>query len=358
MVEGLTGEVGATQVAERVAAQFERPFAVDGREVFVTSSIGIALSPSPQTQPEQLVRYADLAMYQAKTRGKGHYAVYEGGVSGPAVERLDLEMELRGAVPRSEFTLHYQPVIDLASNQVMGLEALIRWQHPTRGLLPPADFITLTEETGLIVPIGQWVLREACRQASQWETVLSSDKPLIISVNLSAKQVQHPAFLDEVMEILRQSGLPPSRLMLEITESLLMDEEPTTLATLQALRGLGIHLALDDFGTGYSALNYLKRFPADTLKIDRSFVRGVGERPEDTAIVQAVITVAKSLQLRVAAEGIETEEQADHLRGMGCDYGQGFFFARPLPAAKVPALLAHPHWTSRPASRRATASLS
>ena len=181
---------------------------------------------------------------------------------------------------------------------------------------------------------------------------LPQESPLVISVNLSAKQVQHPAFLDEVTDILRQSGLPPSRLMLEITESLLMDEEPGTLKTLLALRELGIRLALDDFGTGYSALNYLKRFPADTLKIDRSFVRGVGERPEDTAIVQAVITVAKSLQLRVAAEGIETEEQAEQLRIMGCDYGQGFFFARPLPSAKVPALLSHPHWASRMSSRR------
>ena len=352
MLEGLAGAAGAIQLAERVAGQFERPFAVDGREVFITSSIGIALSPSPQTQPEQLVRYADLAMYQAKTRGKGHHALYEGGVSSPDVDRLDLEMELRGAVPRSEFTLYYQPVIDLASNRVMGLEALIRWQHPTRGLLPPADFIDLTEETGLIVPIGQWVLREACRQACLWDGALPQESPLVISVNLSAKQVQHPAFLDEVTDILRQSGLPPSRLMLEITESLLMDEEPGTLKTLLALRELGIRLALDDFGTGYSALNYLKRFPADTLKIDRSFVRGVGERPEDTAIVQAVITVAKSLQLRVAAEGIETEEQAEQLRIMGCDYGQGFFFARPLPSAKVPALLSHPHWASRMSSRR------
>jgi diguanylate cyclase (GGDEF)-like protein len=355
MLEGLTGVQGAVLVAERVAAQFEQPFIIEGREVFITSSIGIALSPSPQAQPEQLLRYADLAMYQAKTRGKGHYAVYEGGASAPAVERLDLEMDLRGAVPRSEFTLHYQPVIDLATDRIIGLEALIRWEHPTRGLLPPGDFIALTEETGLIVPIGQWVLREACRQARQWQTASPDDVPLVIAVNLSAKQVQHAAFLDEVMGILKESGLPASQLMLEITESIMMDEEPATLATLSALRRLGVHLALDDFGTGYSALNYLKRFPVDTIKIDRSFVHGIGDRPEDTAIVQAVVTVAKSLQLRVAAEGIETEEQAEQLRAMGCDYGQGFFFARPLPAAKIPSLITQPRWSSRTALlRRAT----
>ncbi len=355
MLEGFTGAGEATQVAERITAQFERPFVVDGREVFITSSIGIALSPSPQTQPEQLLHYADLAMYRAKTSGRAHYAVHDGSTSAPSVERLDLEMDLRGAVSRSEFSLYYQPVVDLATNGIVGLEALIRWAHPRRGLLLPANFITLTEETGLIVPIGRWVLGEACRQIREWEHLVTMDPPLAVSVNLSAKQVHQATLLREVMEVLHASGLPPSRLILEITESVIMDDEPAMLERLTALQGLGVRLALDDFGTGYSPLKYLKCFPADVLKIDQSFVRGVGDRPDDTAIVRAVIAVAKSLQLRVAAEGIETEQQAEQLRVMGCDYGQGFFFARPLPPKHIPALLSNPRWSGLSAPRRRTA---
>jgi diguanylate cyclase (GGDEF)-like protein len=347
LLEGLNGVTAATVVAERIKAQVERAFLVDGREVFITCSIGIARSPSPQTPPEQLLRHADLAMYQAKTRGKANYVVYDGSPNAPAVERLDFEMDLRAALPRNEFTLFYQPVVDLVTNRIVGLEALIRWAHPTRGLLPPADFITLTEETGLIVPIGQWVLGEAWRQAHVWQDLVAGQTPLTMAVNLSARQVHHPTLLNELMEVLQTSGLPPENLMLEITESVMMDNEPNTMSKLMALRGLGVHLALDDFGTGYSALNYLRRLPADTLKVDRSFVHGVGVRPDDTAILQAVITVAKSLKLRVVAEGIETEEQAEQLRTMGCDYGQGFFFARPMAAEKVPALLSHPRWSGQ-----------
>ncbi len=352
MLEGLTGVTGATYVAERITEQFEQPFVVDGREVFITGSIGIALSPSPQTQPEQLLRYADLAMYQAKHRGEARYAVHDGTTNAPALERLDLEMDLRGAMPRNEFTLHYQPLIDLDTNRIVGLEALIRWAHPRRGLLLPADFITLTEETGLIVPIGQWVLGEACRQLREWERLAPADAPLAMSVNLSAKQVHQATMLSEVKDILRASGLSPDRLVLEITESALMDDERSTLDRLTALRGVGVRLALDDFGTGYSALNRLKRVPADVLKIDQSFVGGIDDRPEDTEIVRAVIAVAKSLRLRVVAEGIETERQATRLRAMGCDYGQGFFFARPLPPEHIPALLSNPRWRGRSASRR------
>jgi len=355
LLEGVASVAGATQEAERLAAQFEQPFLVEGREVFITSSIGIALSPSPQTEPEELLRYADLAMYQAKTNGKAHYAVYDGSANVPAVKRLDLEMDLRGAVARGEFVLYYQPVIDLEANRIVGLEALIRWAHPTRGLLLPAEFIQLTEETGLIVPIGQWALGEACRQVCQWQHLARSVEPLTMSVNLSAKQVHQTTLVNEVTDVLHASGLPPGSLVLEITESVMMDDEPATLARLTALRELGVHLALDDFGTGYSALSYLRRFPADILKIDRAFVRGIGERPEDTAIVQAVITVARSLSLRVTAEGIETEQQADQLRAMGCDHGQGFFFSRPLAPEHVPALLANPRWSGRSAGPRRAA---
>ena len=351
MLEGLTGVTGATYVAERITEQLEQPFVVDGREVFITGSIGIALSPSPQTQPEQLLRYADLAMYQAKNRGEARYAVHDGSTTAPSLELLDLEMDLRGAMPRHEFTLHYQPMINLDTNRIVGLEALIRWAHPTRGLLLPADFIMLTEETGLIVPIGQWVLGEACRQLREWEHLALADAPLAIAVNLSAKQVHQATVLAEVKDALSASGLPPDRLMLEITESAMMDDERSALDRLTALRGIGVRLALDDFGTGYSALNRLKRVPADVLKIDQSFVSGIDARPEDTEIVRAVIAVAKSLRLRVVAEGIETERQATRLRAMGCDYGQGFFFARPLPPEHIPALLTNPRGRGRPASR-------
>ena len=352
MMEGLTGVTGATQVAERIMAKFEEPFIMDGREVVITSSIGIALSPSPQAQPEQLLRCADLAMYQAKIKGKAQYAVHDGSTNAPAMERLDLELDLRSAITRSEFTLDYQPILDLDESRIVGLEALIRWAHPTRGLLLPADFIALTEETGLIVPIGQWVLGEACRQVRKWQALAPEGAPLTVAVNLSPKQVQQLALQNEVMDALHASDLPPSCLTLEITESIMMDDEPATLAKLVALRGLGVHLALDDFGTGYSALDHLRRFPADTLKIDQSFVRGLGDRPEDAAIVQAVITVAKSLKLRVGAEGIESQLQAEQLRAMGCDYGQGYFFARPLAAEHVPALLSNPRWGGRASNPR------
>jgi diguanylate cyclase (GGDEF)-like protein len=352
MLEGLTGVAAATQVAERIAEQFERPFLADGREVFITGSTGIALSPSPQTQPEQLLRHADLAMYQAKNRGEARYVVHDGSTNAPSLELLDLEMDLRGAMARNEFTLHYQPIIDLGTNRIVGLEALIRWTHPRRGLLLPADFIALTEETGLIVPIGEWVLGEACRQARDWEGLAPADTLLLITVNLSAKQVHQAAVLSEVKDVLRASGLPPDRLVLEITETAMMDDEPTVLDRLTALRAIGVRLALDDFGTGYSALNRLKRVPADVLKIDQSFVAGIDDRPEDKEIVRAVIAVAKSLKLRVVAEGIETERQASRLRAMGCDYGQGFFFARPLPPEHIPALLSNPRWRGRLESRR------
>jgi diguanylate cyclase (GGDEF)-like protein len=358
MMEGLTGVADATRVSERIKGEIEEPFVMDGREVVITISIGIALSPSPEAQPEHLLHCADLAMYQAKMKGKAQYAVYDGSTNAPAMERLDLELDLRGAITRGEFMLYYQPIVDLDENRIVGLEALIRWAHPTRGLLLPADFLALTEETGLIVPIGQWVLGEACRQVREWQGLAPALASLMVAVNLSAKQVRQAALLSEVMDALNASNLSPSSLTLEITESLMMDDEPTTLAKLMALRGLGVHLALDDFGTGYSALDYLRRFPADTLKIDQSFVRGLGDRSEDTAIVQAVITVAKSLNLRVAAEGIESQQQAEQLLAMGCHYGQGYFFARPLAAEHVPALFSSPRWGGRASNpRRAAAHL-
>jgi diguanylate cyclase (GGDEF)-like protein len=352
MLEALTGIAGATHVAEQILSRFQDAFVVDGREVFITSSIGIAISPSSRTEADQLLHDADLAMYQAKASGKGHYAVHDGSTNAPSLELLNLEMDLRAAVPRSEFTLHYQPVVELETNQIVALEALVRWVHPHRGLLLPADFIRLSEITDLIVPIGRWVLGEACRQAREWARVVPADVPLVIAVNLSVNQVREEHLLTHVMEVLRTSGMSPNQLMLEITETSLMEDQPTMLDKLEALRRAGVRLALDDFGMGYSFLRYLRRSPVDTLKIDQAFIGGITERSKDSGIVQTVIDMAKKLNLRVVAEGIETEQQAEQLRAMGCDYGQGFFFSRPMPPEHIPALLRSSRWSGRMTSRK------
>lgn len=348
LLEGVNDESRATRVAERIASALRGAFTFDGREVFITASIGIALSPSPQSQPEEILRDADLAMYHAKAQGKVQFAVFDASMNAAAVERLNLEMDLRSALDRREFRLYYQPVVELSTGRVREMEALIRWEHRQRGLLLPGDFIGLTEETGLILPIGRWVLAEACQQARQWQTDFPAEPPLVMSVNLSARQVQQENLVEEIAEILRESGLEPSHLKLEITENVVMNDAPATLAKLHALRDLGVRLAIDDFGTGYSSLNYLKRFPVETLKIDRSFVKGIGRRGEDTAIVQAVITVAKSLDVNVTAEGIETEEQLTRLQALGCDRGQGYYFARPLAADRTHALITNSRWSKVP----------
>jgi diguanylate cyclase (GGDEF)-like protein len=332
LLEDLDDTAGATAVAERVAKALEVPFLLEGREVVVTMSVGVALNTRRPVSPEALLRDADLAMYRAKGKGKNRYEVFDTDTGAPAIHRLDLELDLRSAVARNEFRLHYQPVVQLETGRVVEFEALVRWQHKDRGLLPPEDFIGLTEETGLIIPIGQWVLTEACRQARLWQEQRPSDPPLTIGINLSARQLQDPDLIALVSHVLADSGLDPRSLKFEITESVVMQDAPSTLATLHTLRELGIRLAIDDFGTGYSSLGYLKRFPIDTLKIDRSFVEGIVTDPEDAAIVQAVISVAKSLGLSVTAEGIENEAQLRRLQELGCDRGQGYYFGHPLAA--------------------------
>ncbi|HKZ08739.1 MAG TPA: EAL domain-containing protein, partial [Methylomirabilota bacterium] len=334
LLEDLDDVEGATAVAERVGRGLETPFVVEGREIVATMSVGVALNTRRPIAPDELLRDADMAMYRAKSQGRNRYEVFDTDidVAAPAIHRLDLELDLRSAVARDEFRLHYQPVVHLETGRVAEFEALVRWQHKDRGLLAPEAFISLTEETGLIIPIGQWVLTEACRQARVWQEQRPSDPPLTIGVNLSARQLQDPNLVALVSRVLTDSGLDPRSLKLEITESVVMQDAPATLTTLHTLRDLGIRLAIDDFGTGYSSLGYLKRFPIDTLKIDRSFVEGITSDPEDTAIVQAVISVAKSLGLSVTAEGIETEEQLLRLRELGCDRGQGFYFGEPLAA--------------------------
>jgi len=340
LLEDVADAETAEAVALRIEEEMARPLLFEGREIFITASIGIALSSARIGSPEEMLRDADLAMYHAKAKGSARHEVFDNGMSAPALDRMDLEMDLRTAISRHEFRLHYQPILRLDTGRITEVEALIRWQHEKRGLLQPDAFIGLTEETGLIVPIGQWVLSEACRQARAWQLEFPSDPPLVMSVNLSAKQFQHPQLVDEITRALTESGLEASCLKLEITESVVMQDAPATLAKLKELKDHGIRLAIDDFGTGYSSLGYLKSFPVDTLKIDRSFVRGLSGEGGDSAIVRAVVTVAKSLNMDVTAEGIETDEQRIELKAIGCHRGQGFLFARPGDAEHVRPLLA------------------
>jgi len=340
LLEDVADAETAEAVALRIEAELAKPLHFEGREVFVTASIGIALSSERLGTPEEVLRDADLAMYHAKAKGKARHELFDGSMSAPALDRMDLEMDLRAAIARQEFRLHYQPIFRLDTGRIAEVEALIRWQHEKRGLLQPDAFIGLTEETGLIVPIGQWVLSEACRQARAWQIEFPRNPPLVMSVNLSAKQFQNPKLVEEITDALNLSGLEPACLKLEITESVVMQDAPATLAKLRELKDLGVRLAIDDFGTGYSSLGYLKRFPVDTLKIDRSFVKGLSHEGGDTAIVRAVVTVAKSLNMDVTAEGIETDQQRIELKTLGCDLGQGFLFARPSAPEHLRPLLA------------------
>jgi diguanylate cyclase (GGDEF)-like protein len=340
LLEDVAAAETAEAVALRIEAELAKPLHFEGREIFITASIGIALSSARLGMPEEILRDADHAMYHAKAKGKARHEIFDSSMSALALDRMDLEMDLRLAISRHEFRLHYQPILRLDTGRITEVEALIRWQHPKRGLLQPDSFIGLTEETGLIVPIGQWVLTEACRQARVWQLEFPSTPPLVMSVNLSAKQFQHPNMLQEVTQALTESGLDAASLKLEITESVVMQDALATLAKLKELKDLGIRLAIDDFGTGYSSLGYLKRFPVDTLKIDRSFVKGLSKDGNDSAIVRAVVTVAKSLNMDVTAEGVETDQQRVELKALGCDRGQGFLFARPADAEHVTPLLA------------------
>ena len=338
LLEQLTCEADALPVVDSVRDQFSQPFALGGRNVVVTVSIGIALGDAHHEQADSLLRNADLAMYRAKASGKGRYVVFDPSMHTDTLARLELEADLRQALEREELRVYYQPIVPLQSEQVAEVEALVRWQHPTRGLISPADFIPIAEETGLIVPLGLWVLKEACGQTVAWNGQFPGE-PLVVSVNLSPRQFQMTDLAEEVARTLYETGLPPSCLKLEITESAIMRDVEMTIATLLRLKALGIQLAIDDFGTGYSSLAYLKRLPLDVLKIDRAFVKGVHNNAEDKAIVQAILSLAKSLGLTVTAEGIESAEQAAVLNTWACDRGQGYYFAKPMDAGATAELL-------------------
>jgi diguanylate cyclase (GGDEF)-like protein/PAS domain S-box-containing protein len=347
LLEDVPDEGQATTIAERIGASISEPFDLSDSEVFVNTSIGIALGHGLAQSPEGLVRDADAAMYRAKERGRARYEVFDERVRATVVERLSMESALHRALARGEFQLHYQPEVDLRTGKVVAVEALLRWRHSERGLLRPGQFISVAEETGLIVPIGSWALREACYQAKRWRDQLRQKvidiggEPLpmpTVWVNLSARQLAHPGLTDSVAEALAESHCDPGSICLEITESVLMGDAGSTSETLEALRDLGVRLGVDDFGTGYSSLVYLKRFPVDLLKIDRTFTDGLGREPDDTAIVTAVVGLAHSLGLTAVAEGVETADQVAALRTLGCDVGQGFFFSDPVPAGEIDAL--------------------
>ncbi|HEX5502215.1 MAG TPA: EAL domain-containing protein [Thermomicrobiales bacterium] len=339
LLEDLPDAERPRRVAERILERLRQPLHLGGHEVFVTASIGIALGATDQEAPEDLLRNADIAMYRAKAEGKAHYEIFDPSMNARALERLDLEHALWRAIARGEFRIHYQPIARLDTARIVGAEALVRWQHPERGLVPPAEFIPLAEETGLIVPLGRWVLREACRQARQWQEAQPHQPPLAISVNLSARQLQQPGLVDDIAAALRETGLAPEHLQIEITEHVVMGNAPAMVSRLRRLKDLGLRLAIDDFGTGYSSLSYLKRFPVDTLKIDKAFVGDLGAG-EDAAIVEAVLSLAHALGLAVTAEGAETAGALARLRALGCDLAQGYQIARPLPPADFAAFLA------------------
>ncbi|MGZ8614364.1 MAG: putative bifunctional diguanylate cyclase/phosphodiesterase [Actinomycetota bacterium] len=336
------GEEGVTaaDVADRIMQLMEEPFTLEGKEVFVRASVGIATADGERAgDVEELLRNADVAMYIAKERGKGRYQVFEPAMHDTALKRLELKADLQRAIEHHEYQLHYQPVIELESGRITGVEALIRWIHPVRGLVPPLDFIPLAEETGLIVPIGRWVMAEACRHAVELQERFPSQPPLHMAVNLSVRQIARPELVDEVREILVDTGLDPHSLILEITESVMMQDMELSIERLGDLTRLGVQLAVDDFGTGYSSLNYIRRFPVDILKVDKSFIDGVNDGGEASALTEAVIKLAGILNLKPVAEGIERADQLQRLLELRCEMGQGFYFAKPLPSGELAALL-------------------
>ena len=340
LCEDLEGKADADLIAQRVAATIAQPFQLEDTEVFVTCSTGISYADHADVVAESMVRDADAAMYQAKAKGRAQWAVFDRRMREQAVDRLDVESALRHALERKELRVAYQPVVNLGNGRIVGVEALVRWEHPQRGLLAPGEFIGVAEETGLIVPIGTWILDRSCRQVQRWQAAHPDLPPLTAAINLSGRQLAHPDLIADVAHVLADTGISPDSVVLEITESVLMEDVEASRSTLDALKALGVRLVVDDFGTGYSSLAYLRRFPVDMLKIDQSFIDGLGEDPSDTAIVAAVVSLAHTLGLEAVAEGVETDRQLAELRNLGCDHAQGYLMARPLYPDDLSELLA------------------
>jgi diguanylate cyclase (GGDEF)-like protein/PAS domain S-box-containing protein len=331
-------EAQATVLADRVLDELAAPFEVRGREVFVRASIGIAISRGVEANTDELIRNADTAMYAAKAAGKGRCEIFQPIMHARALLQFEVQADMQRALERREFAVHYQPIVDFATGAATGMEALVRWMHPTRGLLPPIDFIGVAEESGLIVPLGRWVLAEACRQTAYWQAEYPEASRLTVSVNLSTRQLLEPDLVLQVRDVLEETRLDPSTLVLELTEGSLMQDVGATTEKLEDLKRLGVRLAIDDFGTGSSSLAYLQQFPIDLLKIDKSFVDGVtAAGSQGPALVRAIVELAKSFHLDTVAEGIEEHEQLAELRLAGCHTGQGYLFAKPLPSEAMEA---------------------
>ena len=330
LIEAVDDPAQAVRVAERITEELRRPFIMEGRDLYVIASIGISLGDARTHDPDDLLREADTAMYRAKDEG-GDFRVFNPAMYERAFSRLEVENDLRRAIEQEEFVLHYQSMVDLQTGELWGMEALVRWEHPERGLLEPSEFVPVAEESGLVIPMGEQILREACFRAKEWQEENPRIPPLVMSVNLSASQLSRLDLADTVERVLGETGLEGSCLILDVTETVYVKVLAGNTAMLDRLRGLGVRFSIDDFGTGYSSLSYLKRLPADAIKIDQSFVKGLGEDVEDTAVVRMIIELAHTLSLEVIAEGVETEKQATLLKEMGCDFAQGYHFSKPLP---------------------------
>ena len=339
LLSSISGPHDAIRVASRILEDLKVPFNLEKSSSFTSASIGIALSTTGYDRPEDILRDADTAMYRAKENGKGRFELFDTDMHEKAVSRLRLERDLRHAIEEKQFSINYQPIVELQNGRLAGFEALVRWNHPGEGMIGPANFIPIAEETGVIVEIGRWVLEEACRAVRQWQQQWPLYRDLTLAVNLSARQVAQPDILEQIATALRNSGLEPRCLKLEITESVVMDNAEEAITMFKRLRALGVQLSIDDFGTGYSSLSYLHRFPLNHLKVDRSFVMRMTESNDNTEIVKTIVTLAHNLGMKVIAEGVETEEQHQQLRALGCEYGQGYLFSRPIPEAQVMELL-------------------
>lgn len=345
LLENIQDIDDASRLAQKIQTSMSWPFQFEEQELFINASIGIVVGNKTYKEPEHILRDADIAMYQAKAKGKARYQVFDTQMHYHAQQRLELETDLRRALHREEFILYYQPIISLDTGRINGFEALLRWHHGQKGLISPGDFIPAAEETGLIVPIGLWVLKEACQQLKTWQDRGLFKRTIKMSVNLSVKQFSQLNLIQNIDKIILQTQLNSSYLKLEITESAIMEHPESAAELLQQLRDRDIQLSIDDFGTGYSSLSYLHRFPLHNLKIDRSFIQRITETRQNLEIIQAIITLAHHLNMNVTAEGVETPEQLSLLRSLGCEEGQGYFFARPLEASAAESLLQdNPHW--------------